>query len=156
MLALAEIGAQCRAHGAVQTLHLLDPAAVTGLGRAWLGRVLGNITASESAVRVRFTQGQGSYRSVANASEDGLRYTNEVSVTVSRGQIEVDGLLRRLQDKTVHVFFTDAGGQRRVMLHARVRPGFQIPDTLGGRQQYDITFTLTDAAPARIYTGSLP
>jgi hypothetical protein len=156
MIALSEIGAQCQAHGGLTHVWLLDPAEVSAQAIAWISAWQGSIIASQSAQPVRFTEGSAAYRAVASTSDTGRTYLSEVSFTVSKGQISVDGLVRRLQDKTVHAFFRDRSGTTRVLWHARVKADFEIGAALGGRQQYNVTLSLTDAQPARTYTGTLP
>lgn len=152
---LANIAAQCIAHGRISAIYLLDVDAV--MPSHWLSGYNDGDISGATAVTVTPTQSTAEYSCREDASDPGRAHRAELKFKVSKGQSDIDELLARLLHASrVHVIFTDSAGLTRIMEYARGRAVKMIGQHLGDWQGYEFTFTTTDSTPPRIYAGTIP
>jgi hypothetical protein len=156
MLTLTDITSACEARGGITHVWLLDRENVTAYPRTWLAGMVGNITSSVSAFTIDCTVDSAEYTCTPGLSAAGHNHRSELTLLISGGQAEVDTLIWGVKDKMIVVIFKDREGVMRIMTRARMASTFEIPATIGARQEYKVTFSQTDTRPAPVYAGTIP
>lgn len=155
-IGLADIAGQCTAHGLITAIYMMDVDSAALPDHWYSGYADGDIS-GVTAVQITPTQGFAEVKVAEKPGDPGRAYRATLTCTLSKGQQGVDELAARLlHAEQVHIIYTDQQGVHRIMEYARGRFDFSIGRRLGDAQRYNITFTATDAAPPRIYSGTLP